>query len=221
MTKDQRVSSLNGYTVQREIIKEQGIGEDLIPMKLMLKVKPYIELFTDFILRYFEEEFEASKQLSSITDLTMPHEWYPEARKMQRKFIYHMGPTNSGKTKEAIDQLIKSKNGIYCSPLRLLAWEISETLSNYGVACNLITGQEKQLHHDATHLACTVEMADFQNVYDVAVIDEIQMIDDSERGFAWTNALLGLQAREIHLCGDERALKLITQIVETTSDSVS
>ncbi len=125
------------------MLREEGFQEDLIPLKLMLKIKPYIPLYTDLILRFFEEEFEASKQLSAITDLTMPHEWYPEARKIQRKFIYHMGPTNSGKTKQAIDSLIKSKNGIYCSPLRLLAWEISETLSNYGVACNLITGQEK------------------------------------------------------------------------------
>ena len=66
------------------------------------------------------------------------------------------------------------------------------------------------MHHDATHLACTIEMADFQNIYDIAVIDEIQMIEDTERGYAWTNALLGLKAREIHLCGDERALRLIT-----------
>lgn len=30
----------------------------------------------------------------------------------------------------------------------------------------------------AKHLACTVEMADLRNEYDVAVIDEIQMIGD-------------------------------------------
>ena len=172
------------------------------PMKLMIKAKPYVELFTDFILRFYSEEFEASKQLVSITDLTMPHEWFPEARKMERKVFYHMGPTNSGKTKEAISKLIESRNGIYCSPLRLLAWEISETLSNFGVPCNLITGQEKQLHHDATHLACTIEMADLNSQYDCAVIDEIQLIEDPERGYAWTNALLGLQAKEIHICGD-------------------
>lgn len=52
-------------------------------------------------------------------------------------------------------------------------------------------------------------MADLKNYYDVAVIDEIQLIQDNERGYAWTNALLGLKAKEIHLCGDERALKLI------------
>jgi ATP-dependent RNA helicase SUPV3L1/SUV3 len=124
------------------MIKE-GFPLENFPLKVMLKAIPYIELFTDFILRYYEEEFEASKQLVSITDLTMPHEWFPEARKMTRTIHYHMGPTNSGKTRNAINRLLESRNGIYCAPLRLLAWEISETLSNFGVPCNLITGQEK------------------------------------------------------------------------------
>lgn len=42
--------------------------------------------------------------------------------------------------------------------------------------------------------------------YDVAVIDEIQMIADPARGHAWTRALLGLRAREIHVCGGLEAL---------------
>ena len=70
----------------------------------------------------------------------MPHEWYPMARELKREIHYHMGPTNSGKTKAALDNLKLAKNGIYCAPLRLLAWEISETLLNNGVACSLITG---------------------------------------------------------------------------------
>lgn len=106
----------------------------------MLRGKPYFELFTDFILRYYKDEYEGSKQLLHMTDLTQPHEWFPETRKMQRKIYYHMGPTNSGKTRAAIQRLMESNSGIYCAPLRLLAWEISETLSNFGVPCNLITG---------------------------------------------------------------------------------
>ena len=84
-----------------------------------------------------------------------------------------MGPTNSGKTKNSIDKLIKGRNGIYCAPLRLLAWEVSEKLANFGVACNLLTGQERQIHFDATHMSCTIEMADLNTQYDVAVIDEV------------------------------------------------
>ena len=193
---------------------------DQFPAKVMLKARPYVELFTDFILRYYEDEFEASKQLVSITDLTQPHEWFPEARKMTRQIHYHMGPTNSGKTRKALSCLIASPNGLYCAPLRLLAWEVSETLGNHGVPCNLVTGQEKQLQHDAKHLSCTIEMADLQNPYEVAVIDEVQLIEDPDRGYAWTNALLGLQAKEIHICGDERALRLVSKLMESTGDQV-
>lgn len=62
-------------------------------------------------------------------------------------------------------------------------------------------------------MSCTIEMADINNEYDVAVIDEIQMIEDPERGYAWTNALLGLKAKEIHIVGEERALSLIDRLV--------
>ena len=42
-------------------------------------------------------------------------------------------------------------------------------------------------------------MCNLTEKYDVAVIDEIQMISDPERGYAWTIAFLGVQANEIHL----------------------
>ena len=45
-------------------------------------------------------------------------------------------------------------------------------------------------------------MVPTQEQFDVAVIDEIQMIADEDRGWAWTRAFLGCQAKEIHLCGD-------------------
>jgi ATP-dependent RNA helicase SUPV3L1/SUV3 len=84
-----------------------------------------------------------------------------------------MGPTNSGKTKNAIDALLQAKNGLYLSPLRLLAWEVAETLNEKGCVCNLITGQEQDIKFNATHLACTIEMTDLAKKYDVVVIDEI------------------------------------------------
>ena len=30
--------------------------------------------------------------------MTLPHNWFPQARKLKRKIFYHLGPTNSGKT---------------------------------------------------------------------------------------------------------------------------
>ena len=61
----------------------------------------------------------------------------------------------------------------------------------------------------ATHSSCTIEMTALKPRWDVAVIDEIQMIGSPQRGHAWTRALLGLQAREIHVCGSLEAEALV------------
>ena len=37
--------------------------------------------------------------------------------------VAHMGPTNSGKTHAALQALKAAETGVYCGPLRLLAWE--------------------------------------------------------------------------------------------------
>ena len=48
----------------------------------------------------------------------------------------------------------------------------------------------------------------------MAIIDEIQMIGDSERGWSWTKALLSTKAKRIHVCGDERAIGLVSKLVK-------
>lgn len=39
------------------------------------------------------------------------------------------------------------------------------------------------------------------------------MIGDTNRGWSWTTSVLGLRADRIHLCGDERALHLISRLI--------
>ena len=69
-----------------------------------------------------------------------------------------------------------------------------------------MTGEERKYaraeQEPSEHVACTVEMANFNQTYEVAVIDEIQMVKDFQRGWAWTRALLGIPAHEIHVCGE-------------------
>jgi ATP-dependent RNA helicase SUPV3L1/SUV3 len=154
------------------------------------------------------------------TDLSKPHEWYPAARSRKRKVFVHTGPTNSGKTHKAFERLKQASSGIYCAPLRLLATEGYVKLTDNGVKCNLMTGDYQVEHKDATHTSSTVEMIDINSVVDVAVIDEIQLIGDEERGWAWTRAFLGLNANEIHVCGEERALNIIEQLCEETGDEL-
>ena len=64
--------------------------------------------------------------------------------------------------------------GIYCGPLRLLAWEVAKRLNKAKVPCDLITGQERDEVDGAKHKAVTVEMADVASSYHCAVVDEIQ-----------------------------------------------
>jgi len=53
----------------------------------------------------------------------------------------------------------------------------------------------------------------------VAVIDEIQLIGDPGRGWAWTRALHGLAADEVHVCGDATALGLVAAIAADCGDA--
>jgi len=113
---------------------------------------------------------------------------------MHRVVHIHCGPTNSGKTHFALRALAEAESGVYCGPLRLLAWEVHEKLNAQGVACNLATGQELLEVPGAEHTSCTVEMVQLERRMDVVVLDEVQMIAHADRGWAWSRVLLGVQA---------------------------
>ena len=145
---------------------------------------------------------------------------HSHARKIPRKIIYHMGPTNSGKTYHAIQALAASRKGCYLAPLRLLAAELYDTLNGLGTKTTLLTGEEIIEIEGATHYSSTIEMAKLNEEFTCAVIDEIQMITDKQRGWAWTRALVNLHAYEVHVCGDGSVLELIKQITELCGDEL-
>lgn len=157
-----------------------------------------------------------------LADFRYPHEWFPATRTMQRTIHLHVGPTNSGKTYHALKALEKAKTGVYAGPLRLLAHETFMRLSANNRRVALMTGEEQRIPDgDEDFLAsCTVEMTPLNKRVDVAIIDEIQMIGDEFRGWAWTQAVLGVQAKEVHLCGEERAVPLIEALCAKTGDEV-
>lgn len=147
-----------------------------------------------------------------------PKDEYPLARKMKRKFYLHLGETNTGKTYNALLRLKQCENGVYLAPLRILALENFERLNSEGTPCNLLTGEEEVLVEGAGHFSCTVEKANIEKLYEVAVLDEIQMIADSQRGDAWTRVILGLQSPEIHLCGAINAKQQLIRMLEDCGD---
>ncbi|KAL6497860.1 hypothetical protein OROHE_026887 [Orobanche hederae] len=177
-------------------------------------------IFAEYCMEEFPDEITRFRKMVDSADMSKPHTWFPFARAMKRKIVYHCGPTNSGKTYNALQSFMKAKKGVYCSPLRLLAMEVFDKVNASGVYCSLLTGQEKKDFPFSNHVACTVEMVSTDEMYDVAVIDEIQMLSDSCRGYAWTRALLGLKADEIHLCGDPSVLDVVRQICSDTGDEL-
>lgn len=147
-----------------------------------------------------------------------PKNEYKDARKLKRKFILHLGETNTGKTYNAMERLKLCNKGVYLAPLRILALENYEKLNRDGVKCSLLTGEEEIVKSDDTHISCTIEKLNLDIDYEVAVIDEIQMIGDSQRGAAWTRAMLGLKCNEIHVCGAINTKELLIKILDDTGD---
>jgi ATP-dependent RNA helicase SUPV3L1/SUV3 len=93
--------------------------------------------------------------------------------------------------------------------------------AKYARECNLRTGEEFRIVSDhASLLSCTVEMTSFSSPVEVAVVDEIQMLADPERGSAWTSAVLGLPAEELHLCGEEAAVPIVQALLKDTDDEL-
>ncbi len=148
-----------------------------------------------------------------------PEMEFAETHKMQRHFILHVGPTNSGKTYHALERLKTAEQGVYLGPLRLLALEVYEKMNAAEVPCTMLTGQECLETEGARITASTVEMLDIEKTYDVAVIDEAQMVADESRGHSWTRALLGVKAKEIHVCMSPAATEVVTHLIKLCANS--
>eukprot|EP00760_Papus_ankaliazontas_P019223 PhM_4_TR17959/c0_g1_i1/m.8005/K17675/SUPV3L1, SUV3; ATP-dependent RNA helicase SUPV3L1/SUV3 len=152
-----------------------------------------------------------------VVNMEQPWGWYPRARQLRRNVIFHAGPTNSGKTHSALESLMSAKSGVYCAPLKALASQVWSKI-NERVNCDLIIGDERIFTGYAEHVSCTMEMTPVDEIVQVGVIDEVQLIADKDRGWAWTRALLGLPARELHLCGEFRTLGLIKNLLYATRE---
>lgn len=213
------------------LLVEQGLKPELVSHEEYERF--YIQLETNmwkgegFLRKEFERFTGAILALkrkdvsSTILREYLGQFWlHAEARRINRKIVYHMGPTNSGKTYHAIEALCKAKNGCYLAPLRLLASELYDTMNSKGVRTTLLTGEEVIEIPDSTHFSSTIEMAKLQTRFECCVIDEIQMLTDPQRGWAWTRALVNIQADEIHLCGDHSVLELVKKVLALCGDTL-
>lgn len=166
-----------------------------------------------------EEELKI-KNLIDQLQITEYHNYFSLARTLNRKLKLYIGPTNSGKTYHALNDLVAHEKGIYLSPLRLLAWEGKEEIEKRGKLVSLITGEEKVIVPDASFKAQTIETLNFQEVVGSILIDEVQMLYDEDRGWAWSQALIGSPCQELIMAGSPEAEPLVRKIAELLGEEL-
>jgi ATP-dependent RNA helicase SUPV3L1/SUV3 len=127
----------------------------------------------------------------------------------KRKLTLFVGPTNSGKTYQALNEMAKHESGVYLAPLRLLALEGQEELAKRGKPANFLTGEERNIVPGSQFTASTIEMVNLQKIVDCALIDEVQNLADEDRGWAWTQALVGAPARHVLMTGIPDCVELV------------
>lgn len=185
-------------------LRQQDVGPDL---------KNTLVASVSQLLRRIEQE--RAQELVRLKDYPQA---FPLARALGRVVHFRLGPTNSGKTHEALQALKKAGSGVYLAPLRLLAMEVRDRLVAQGIPCNLLTGEEHDRMEGARHTACTVEMMNPEHEVDVAVIDEIQMLQDPGRGWAWTSALVGAPARDVYVCGADTVHRRCVEVLDAIGE---
>lgn len=192
-----------------------AVPEDIAAMEktaVLLQKKSLYEIYKEDYMQYL-----VGQRIEELMEAE-PEKQYPEARGMKRHFVLHIGPTNSGKTYEALQRLKQAYHGIYLGPLRLLALEVYDRMMTDGIPCNMITGEETIRTPGSFVQASTVEILDIRETYDIAVIDEAQMMADENRGSYWTRAILGIRAEEVHVCCSGTAEKLLTGMLVRCGD---
>jgi ATP-dependent RNA helicase SUPV3L1/SUV3 len=164
-------------------------------------------------------------ELDTLAGLTheLAFTGYPDsfelARRLQRSVTLYVGPPNSGKTHAAFERLAQAHDGCYLAPLRLLALEGRDRLAARGVPTSLLTGEENDPAPDARVVSSTIEMVNTSRPIDVAVIDEAQMLFDAARGWAWTQAIVGVPANEVIVICSAYAVPAIENLLKLCGEN--
>jgi len=138
-------------------------------------------------------------------------------QKNSKKIVALLGPTNTGKTHDAIERMLEFESGIFGLPLRLLAREVYEKcIKKIGLnKVALITGEEKIIPNSASYFICTVESMPKDKIVDFVAIDEIQMCADKGRGNIFTDRLLHSRGEELTIFLGSQVMKnIINNLVE-------
>ena len=127
-----------------------------------------------------------------------------------------LGPTNTGKTHFAVERLLAHRSGIIGVPLRLLAREIYDRITEeIGAATTaLITGEEKRIPPNPRYFICTVESMPCSHAVDFIAVDEIQLAAHHARGHIFTDRILNARGRlETLLLGADTMATILRALV--------
>jgi len=143
---------------------------------------------------------------------------------MQKKMITAvLGPTNTGKTFQAIETMLSFDSGMIGFPLRLLAREVYDKVIQKvdPKKVALITGEEKIIPSYAKFFLCTVESMPIDKNLDFVGIDEIQMCFDHERGHIFTDRLLNLRGEKLTMFMGANTIKKIISKLDGDIEFIS
>ena len=127
-----------------------------------------------------------------------------------------LGPTNTGKTFQAIETMLSFQSGMIGFPLRLLAREVYDKVlkKTDPNKVALITGEEKIIPSNAKYFLCTVESMPIEKNLEFVGIDEIQMCSDNERGHIFTDRLINLRGEKLTMFMGSNTIKNIIAILD-------
>ncbi|KAJ0034154.1 hypothetical protein Pint_25905 [Pistacia integerrima] len=162
----------------------------------------------DLVIGQEREEVDGAKHKAQTVYLLVM--WSPSARTGKQSLeLWFFVDVMIKKYKEC--------SGIYCGPLRLLAWEVAKRLKKANVPCDLITGQEREEVDGAKLFISWYTSKDQRMIRHVrrTFYKRNAMLGCRTRGFSFTRALLGISADELHLWGDPSAIPLIQEILKS------
>jgi len=127
-----------------------------------------------------------------------------------------LGSTNTGKTHYAVERMLGRASGVIGLPLRLLAREVYDKICAIKGPqhCALVTGEEKIIPKHARYYVCTVEAMPVDKTFAFLAIDEVQLMNNPERGHVFTDRVLHSRGtEETLLLGAETARPLIRELL--------
>ena len=138
------------------------------------------------------------------------------SRKTNPKIKAILGPTNTGKTHQAINMMLGYDTGMIGVPLRLLARELYDKISSKigAQSVALVTGEEKYIPKFPKYYICTVEAMPTDLPFEFIAIDEIQLANDIERGHVFTKRIFEARGSiETVFLGSETIEMILKKII--------